>query len=28
LRNSAQPPYLIYTTLGPDDVRRIRHQFE
>jgi hypothetical protein len=28
LRNSAQPPYLIYTTLEPGDVRRIRHQFE
>ena len=28
LRNSAQPPHLIYTTLEPDDVRRIRHQFE
>jgi len=28
LRNSAQPPYLIYTTLDPGDVRRIRHQFE
>jgi len=28
LRNSAQPPYLIYTTLELGDVRRIRHQFE
>jgi hypothetical protein len=28
LRNSAQPHYVIYTTLEPGDVRRIRHQFE
>jgi hypothetical protein len=28
LRNSAQPPSLIYTTLEPGDVRRIRHRFE
>jgi hypothetical protein len=28
LRNSAQPPYLGYTTLELGDVRRIRHQFE
>ena len=28
LRNSVQPPYVIYTTLEAGDVRRIRHQFE
>ena len=28
LRNSAKPHYVIYTTLEPGDVRRIRHQFE
>ena len=28
LRNSDQPHYVIYTTLEPGDVRRIRHQFE
>jgi len=28
VRNSAQPPYLSFSTLQPGDVRRIRHDFE
>ena len=28
LRNPAQPHYVTYTTLGPGDVQRVRHQFE